>query len=138
MAEAQLISVVIPVYNEDANIAECLRRLARALQGRPYELLVCYDFDEDTTLSAIKAMPDCPPQVRLCRNDLGRGAAYAMQAGFQAARGQAIVTTMADLSDAPEAIPLMADKIFQGASVVSGSRYMRGTADHSLSAFFHA
>ena len=51
--------------------------------------------------------------------------AYALQAGFQAARGDVIVTTMADLSDPPEVIPAMVQKVRQeGADVVSGSRYM--------------
>jgi glycosyltransferase involved in cell wall biosynthesis len=121
------ISVVLPVYNEDANIAACLRGLWKALAAHEHEILVCYDFDEDKTLPAIAAMSDKPPTVRLVRNSLGRGAAFAIRAGFAAAEGDVVVTTMADLCDPPEVIPLMAEKIrAEGADVVAGSRYMRG------------
>jgi glycosyltransferase involved in cell wall biosynthesis len=121
-----LISLVLPVYNEGQNIGECLRRIERGLAGEPHEILVCYDMDEDTTLPAIAAMPDRPASVRLVKNTLGRGAPKAMRAGFAAARGDVIVTTMADLSDPPELVPRMAQMVRAGAEVVSGSRYMRG------------
>jgi glycosyltransferase involved in cell wall biosynthesis len=121
------ISVILPVYNEEGNIAACLRGLTRALQGEEHEILVCYDFDEDKTLPVIAAMQDKPASVKLVRNSLGRGVAFAIRAGLQAARGDVLVTTMADLSDPPEAIPAMARKIrIDGADVVSGSRYMKG------------
>ncbi|HZE97303.1 MAG TPA: glycosyltransferase [Planctomycetota bacterium] len=121
------ISVILPVYDEEGNIAACLRGLARALQGEEHEILVCYDFDEDKTLPAIAAMADKPASVKLVRNSLGRGVAFAIRAGLKAARGDVLVTTMADLSDPPDAIPAMARKIrVDGADVVSGSRYMKG------------
>ncbi len=125
----KIISIVLPVYNEGANIAETLRRLWSALEGCEHELLVCYDFDGDNTLPAIEGMPDKPPSLRLVKNTLGRGVAFAMRAGFAAARGDVIVVTMADLSDDPTAIVAMAAKIREeGADVVAGSRYMRGGA----------
>jgi len=120
------ISVVVPVYNEDRNIQPCLRALSEALAGREHEILVCYDFDGDTTLAAIEAMPDRPAGVRLVKNTLGAGVATAMRAGFAAAQGHVVVTTMADLSDPPSVIPAMADRIAAGAHVVSGSRYRKG------------
>jgi glycosyltransferase involved in cell wall biosynthesis len=121
-----LISLVLPVYNEGENIAECLRRIESGLSGEEHEILVCYDIDQDTTLPAIAAMPDRPSSVRLVKNEFGRGAPKAMRAGFAAARGDVIVTTMADLSDPPELVPRMAQLVRDGADVVSGSRYMRG------------
>ncbi|MBL8863798.1 MAG: glycosyltransferase [Planctomycetes bacterium] len=121
------ISVVLPVYNEAANIQACLRGLAAALEGVEHEILVCYDFEEDSTLPAIAAMEDAPKTLRLVRNDSGRGAANALRAGFRAATGDVVVTTMADLSDPPEVIPVMAEHLRQGGyAVVAGSRYMRG------------
>jgi dolichol-phosphate mannosyltransferase len=125
--DERLVSVVIPVYNEGENIQVCVRRLTKALADTPHELLVCYDFDEDTTLPALAAMPDRPPTIRLVRNSLGKGVANALVAGFAAARGDVVVTSMADLSDPPSVIPLMAAKIREeGADIVSGSRYMPG------------
>ncbi len=124
-AEA-LTTVVIPVYNEGPNIRTCVRRVHQALESLPHEILICYDFEGDTTLQALADMEDRPPTVRPVLNRLGRGAAFAMRAGFQEAGGDVVVTTMADLSDPPEVIPAMAERIRQGAAVVSGSRYMRG------------
>ncbi|OBK43391.1 glycosyltransferase [Mycobacterium sp. 1081908.1] len=125
--DQRLASVVIPVYNEGENIQVCVRRLTEALADTPHELLVCYDFDEDSTLPALDAMPDRPESVRLVRNSLGKGVANALIAGFAAARGDVVVTSMADLSDPPSVIPLMVAKIREeGADVVSGSRYMPG------------
>jgi dolichol-phosphate mannosyltransferase len=123
----RLVSVVLPVYNEGGNIQVCVRRLTEALAQTPHELIVSYDFDEDSTLPALAAMPDRPATVRLVRNSLGKGVANALIAGFAAARGDVIVTSMADLSDPPSVIPLMAAKIREeGADIVSGSRYMPG------------
>jgi len=124
---APCVSVILPVYNEEGNIAACLRGLSEALRDLEHEILVCYDFDEDKTLPAIAAMQDKPAAVKLVRNSLGRGVAFAIRAGLQAAVGDVLVTTMADLSDPPGVIPLMAKKIREeGADVVSGSRYMSG------------
>ncbi len=121
------ISLVVPVYNEHENIGACLRGLWSALSSTPHEILVCYDFDEDTTLAAIAAMPDAPPTVRLVKNTLGRGAANALRAGFAAATGDVVVTTMADLSDPPQDIPRMAALMRErNLAVVAGSRYVRG------------
>ncbi|KLO32782.1 glycosyltransferase [Mycobacterium haemophilum] len=122
----QLVSVVLPVFNEGENIQVCVRGLTEALAETPHELIVCYDYDEDSTLPALAAMPDRPTTVRLVRNSLGKGVANALIAGFAAARGDVIVSTMADLSDPPSVIPLMAAKIREGCDVVSGSRYMPG------------
>lgn len=124
---SQLISVVVPVYNEAGNIEPCLRGLWASLSEEPHEILVCYDFEEDDTLPAIAAMGDAPPTVRLVKNDLGRGAAFALRAGFAAALGDVVVVTMADLSDPPEPIVEMARLVREEhLAVVCGSRYMPG------------
>jgi hypothetical protein len=128
---ADRISVVLPVFNEQHNIAACLTGLERGLAGVEHEILVCYDFDEDTTLAGIRAMgADAPRSLRLVKNTLGRGPHNALKAGFAAASGDVVVTTMADLSDPPELIPVMAEKVRAGADVVSGSRYMPGGSQH--------
>lgn len=122
-----MISIVVPVYNEDENIYDCVRGLWGVLEHDSHEILICYDFDEDTTVAAIGRMPDRPPSVRLVRNRLGPGPANAIRAGVADAKGDVVVVTMADLSDPPSVIPAMVDRVRQGgADVVSGSRYMRG------------
>jgi len=123
----RLVSVVLPVYQEHENIGTCLRGLWAALKDSEHEILVCYDFEEDSTLGAIRAMPDAPPTIRLVKNHFGRGAANALRSGFAQAQGEVVVTTMADLSDPPEKILELAERMrASGAAIVSGSRYMRG------------
>jgi glycosyltransferase involved in cell wall biosynthesis len=93
-------SVVVPVYNEAANIgAFCAEAKAKLPPG--YELLICYDFDEDNTLPALEALPAAakPPVVRLVHNKLGRGVRFAIEAGMRAAEADIVLVTMADLSD---------------------------------------
>ena len=122
-----MISIVVPVYNEDENIYGCVNGLWNVLEHDSHEILICYDFDEDTTVAALGRMPDRPPSVRLVRNKLGPGPANAIRAGVADAKGDVVVVTMADLSDPPDVIPAMVDKVRRGgADVVSGSRYMRG------------
>jgi glycosyltransferase involved in cell wall biosynthesis len=120
-----LTSIIIPVYNESENIQQVLRKITESLQNEPHEILVVYDFDEDNTLPAIEQMADKPQNLRLIKNESG-GVLNAIKAGFLAASGDVIVTTMADLSDDPADIPAMVQKCREGASVVAGSRYVRG------------
>jgi 8-oxo-dGTP pyrophosphatase MutT (NUDIX family) len=119
-------SIVVPVYNEGENIGGLLRGLEKDVPGER-EILICYDFDADTTLPAIAAMNPPVAGVRLVRNDLGKGVVNAIRAGFKASRGRlGVVVTMADLSDPPDRIPALVERLRAGDDVVAGSRYMKG------------
>jgi dolichol-phosphate mannosyltransferase len=120
-------SVVLPVFNEGANIASYCRQAKTALPP-DYELLVCYDFEGDDTLPALEAIPadEKPARIRFIRNDLGRGVRYAIEAGMRAAGGPVVVVTMADLSDDLPIVNAMIRLAESGADVVCASRYMRG------------
>ena len=120
-------SVVLPVFNEGANIGEfCRCAVAELPPG--YELLVCYDFDEDDTLPALKELPagQKPHDVRLVKNDLGPGVRFAIEAGMRAARGPVVVVMMADLADDFSCVEQMVSRVEDGDDVVAASRYMRG------------
>lgn len=120
-------SVVVPVFNEAENIGPFCRAALDHLPS-PYELLVCYDFDGDTTLPALSALPvdQKPADVRHVLNDLGRGVRYAIDAGMRAARAPVVVVMMADLSDDFLKVDEMVRRVESGADVVCASRYMRG------------
>ncbi|MEO2031442.1 MAG: glycosyltransferase family 2 protein [Planctomycetaceae bacterium] len=120
-------SIVVPVFNEAAVIGQFCRR-ARAELPADYELLICYDFDEDDTIPALQSLPteQQPAGLRLIRNDLGRGVRYAIEAGMNAATASVVVVTMADLSDDWSRVLQMIELIESGADVVSASRYMKG------------
>lgn len=120
-----MISIVVPVYQEAANIEAFLRGVERQVR-EPHEILIVYDFPEDNTLPAIAAMQPSCPAVRLVLNTLGKGVLNALKAGFKASRGDVLVVMMADCSDEPKDVPAMAARIRGGADVVAGSRYARG------------
>jgi len=124
-AAAPLTSLVVPVYNEADNIVAFLRDVEREVR-EPHEILIVYDFPEDSTLPAIAAMnPPCSA-VRLVHNTLGRGVLNALKAGFAASRGDVVVVMMADRSDEPRDVAALTRLVRAGADVAAGSRYMRG------------
>jgi glycosyltransferase involved in cell wall biosynthesis len=120
-----MISLVVPVFNEADNIVPFLRDVQAAVH-EPHEILLVYDFAEDTTLPAVAAMQPPCRQVRLVHNTIGRGVLNALQAGFKASGGDVVIVMMADRSDEPMAVEPMAKLVRDGADVVAGSRYMRG------------
>ena len=120
------VSIVLPVYNEGANIEWVLRGIDEKVQARPREVLIVYDFEEDDTLPAVRVLQELIPGLRLQRNDLGRGVLKAIRAGFAAARAPYVVVMMADGSDEPEAVDVMLAHARGGADLVAASRYMPG------------
>jgi dolichol-phosphate mannosyltransferase len=123
--EARL-SVVCPVYNEGANIGRQLDELARGISV-PMEVLLVYDRDDDDTLPVARAKARALPfEVRLVKNQFGRGALNAIKTGFIEARCEAILVVMADLSDDLRAVAPMYRLLGEGHDVVCGSRYMPG------------
>lgn len=120
-------SIVLPVFNEGANIGQFCRRAAAELPPG-YELLVCYDFDDDDTLPALAGLPadEKPHDVRPVKNDLGPGVRYAIEAGMRAASAPVVLVMMADLADDFACVEEMVSRVEQGVDVVASSRYMRG------------
>jgi glycosyltransferase involved in cell wall biosynthesis len=120
-------SVVVPVYNEGANIARFFDRAIAELPADG-EILVCYDFDGDDTIPAIAALAPAriPAAMRLVKNDLGRGVRFAIEAGMRAARAPVVVVMMADLSDDFPKAEAMIRQVEEGATISCASRYMKG------------
>lgn len=120
-------SIVVPVYNEAANIASLMRAMRDQIPA-DFEILIVYDFDGDSTIPALAQLGESerPALVRTVRNDLGRGVRFAIEAGMRAARAPVVIVSMADLSDEYAAIPEMVRRAEAGAAVVCASRYMKG------------
>lgn len=119
------LTVVIPVYRE-GEAARAVIEAAAQRVGPDDEVLVVHDEPDDPTVAVVDDIRRTRPQVRALENRLGRGPALALRAGFQAARGRAVVVTMADASDDPDDIPRMLEAVRRGWDVVCGSRYMAG------------
>jgi dolichol-phosphate mannosyltransferase len=119
------LSIVLPVYNEGETVEPILRALAGSV-ATAHELIVVYDFDEDTTVPVVARLTAEIPQLRGHRNDLGRGVLNAMKAGIATARGEYVLISMADGSDEPHLVDAMVALARDGADVVAASRYMPG------------
>lgn len=120
-------SVVVPVYDEAANISPFCHRATAELPP-DFELLVCYDREGDSTLSALTALPadEKPARLRLVRNDLGPGVRWAIEAGMRAAQAPVVLVSMVDQSDDYRIVEAMLRRAEAGTAVVCASRYMPG------------
>ena len=101
------VSVVIPVYNEEANLADLVARVGGAMQrsGKSFELICVDDGSRDGSAAALEALAADRPWLKplyLIRN---YGQSAALQAGFDAAQGEIIVTLDGDLQNDPEDVP---------------------------------
>ena len=119
------LSIVLPVYNEPDNIGPTLRGIQAEVRTS-HEVLVVYDFDADTTVPVVRELQAEMPEVRLHRNDLGRGVLNAMRAGMADARAPLVLISMADGSDEMDRVDEMVRLGREGAAVVAASRYMKG------------
>ena len=129
MAE-KLLSIVLPVYNEGENIREALTRILEKVKI-PCEILIVYDFEEDTTLPVLASFlaenTVKEGKIKKVRNAYGRGVLYAIKTGLEQAQNVYITVTMADLCDPPEVIEEMVKKAEEeNCDIVCASRYMKG------------
>jgi dolichol-phosphate mannosyltransferase len=120
-----LVSIVVPVYNEDEAIVACLDRLVDSVTS-PCEILVVYDSLDDTTRVPAEKYALEDPRVVPTLNTAGRGPAHAIRFGIAAARGDVVVVTMADGSDDASQVDQLARLIRRGTVVAAASRYVKG------------
>src|ERR1700716_4165318 len=125
-AQTPALRVSVPVVKEGENVKPTLRGIVQNTKTRPLEVLVVYDFDEDSTVPVVKKLQEELPQLRLHKNTLGRGVLNAMKSGLRGARAQYVLITMGDGSDNPADIDPKYELGRGGAAVVAGSRYMSG------------
>ena len=126
-----LISVVVPLYNEEGNVAELIGRITAIMNdvarahGDAYEIVAVNDGSRDATLAMLRALRLAEP--RLVIVDLSRnfGHQIAATAGLDAARGDAVVLMDGDLQDPPELIEQFVDKWREGYDVVYATRKTR-------------
>jgi glycosyltransferase involved in cell wall biosynthesis len=130
-----LLSVIIPVYNEELTVGNVIDRVKLAMQqtGLKYELIVVDDHSYDRSL---KVAREHSSKLYSLKQHLGKG--YALRAGFAQAKGDIIITIDSDGSHRPEELlrvltPVLKDK----ADLVIGSRYLnqKNVAARKLNAF---
>lgn len=115
------ISVVIPLYNEEDNIAKLQQELDTALSGIEHEIVFVDDGSKDQTVARVQRSP----RVRLLEFEKNTGQSAAMYAGIHAAKGDIIVLLDGDLQNDPADIPKLMAEIERGADLVCGYRAKR-------------
>jgi dolichol-phosphate mannosyltransferase len=120
-----LLSVVAPVYNEEATIDEFYGRVCAALDGLEFELVLVDDGSSDDSPAMLERLSDNDPRVRVVYLSRNFGHQTALTAGLDHARGDAVVMLDADLQDPPELIPKMLDHWRTGCDVVYAVREQR-------------
>ncbi|GKT03636.1 glycosyltransferase family 2 protein [Furfurilactobacillus entadae] len=122
-----LISIVMPVYNEEALIMKTLRTVQGFINQRPerYEVIFVDDGSSDTTIDKLKKASAFYPDMRLIRFSRNFGHQLAITAGIRYATGDAVVVMDADLQDPPAVIGDMINAWQRGADVVYGQRSQR-------------
>ncbi len=130
-----LLSIIIPVYNEELTIGDIIDRTVKVMQqsGLNFEVIVIDDRSYDKSLEVAK---ERNARIFTLKQHLGKG--YALRAGFAQTKGDIIVTIDSDGSHKPEELPeVLAPILEDKADLVIGSRYMnhKKVAARKLNAF---
>lgn len=118
------ISVVVPCYNEGADITSFLDRLFDSIT-MPCEVLAVYDSADDSTLPHLESYAAKDPRVVPTFNTYGLGPACALHFGLDHAQAPIVVVTMADGSDDPQQVEQLARLVERGVVVAAASRYVK-------------
>jgi dolichol-phosphate mannosyltransferase len=127
---SEKLSIVIPAYNEEKNIAKCINELQAILRAHyeiPYEIIVVNDSSKDDTEAVVRAEMAIDMAVRIVNRTPPGGFGRAIRSGMEAVKGDIVVVYMADLSDSPEDVVAYYRKIREGYDCVFGSRFIKGS-----------
>src|SRR3989442_7907247 len=124
---AHVISVVVPVHDEERSVALLYDELRSALEPLdvPWETIFVDDGSTDGTFAALTRLHNAEQNVRVVRLRRNFGKAAALVAGFDQARGETVVTIDGDLQDDPTEIPRLLAKLDEGFDLVSGWKARR-------------
>ncbi len=127
MKDSFLLSVVIPVYYEEAVVQACYRELKQVMHdnGWMYELIFVNDGSKDQTLELLKEIAQSDSQVKIIDFSRNFGHQVAVTAGVFHSQGDVVVIIDADLQDPPYVIQQMVEKWQEGYDVVYGKRKKR-------------
>ncbi len=129
-----MLSAVIPVYNEAESLGDLCAELAEVARERQYDVEYIFvdDGSTDGSWQEIERLASQDPRVRGIRFRRNFGKAAALDAGFQAARGEFVFTLDADLQDDPHEIPRFLEQMDAGLDLVSGWKQVRHDPWHKV------
>lgn len=123
--DAFLLSVVVPLYNEEENVTPLLEKLIPAVSNFSYEILLVNDGSSDNTIEKVKEYTKTNKAIKLISFVRNFGHQMALTAGYKLAKGDCVVTLDADLQDPPSLITEMVDKWCEGYKIVYAKREKR-------------
>ena len=119
-----LLSIVIPLYNEEENVVLLTQKIHKNLNGYRYQIIYVDDFSSDDTRKKIMGLQD--PKIHLIELKKNYGQSLALAAGIDHAEGEFIITMDGDLQNDPSDIPEMLHyAVNEGFDVVTGIRQKR-------------
>lgn len=123
----ELLSIVVPVYNEETTVRSVIERLLAIDLPVPREILVVNDGSTDGTRGVLDGIPEVPSILRIIHAPVNAGKGRAIRTGFEQARGTIVAIQDADLELDPAQLADLVAPILAGESkVVYGSRFLRG------------
>lgn len=125
-SEGKAISVIVPTYGERDNIKPLVERIAQALSGREYEVIVVDDSSPDGTAEAARGLGEAYPVEVIVRTGK-RGLSPAVLEGFRHARGSILAVMDGDLQHPPELLPEMLSRLDEADFVVASRRCKGGS-----------
>src|ERR1041385_3927414 len=123
-----MLSIVVPVHNEERSILPLYDRLTAVLEQlhRPYEILFVDDASTDRSFELLANLVETDGHLKVIRLRRNFGQTAALSAGFHEAKGDVIIAMDGDLQHAPEDIPALLQKVDEGYDIASGWRKNRG------------
>jgi len=131
------LSVVVPVYNEAATIANVIKTVLD--QPLVQELIVVDDASKDETWEALQAVAQENPCVKLFRHEINQGKGAALRTGFSKATAPIVMVQDADLEYDPSEYSALVRPILSGkADIVFGSRFLGSAGSHRVLYYWHS
>ena len=121
----ELISIVIPVYNEEASLPALFTRLFPVMKAYTHEIIFINDGSQDATHEILSQEAKTNPNVRVIDLMQNSGQHRAIMKGFESSRGALIITMDADLQNPPEEIPRLIEQYEHGHDVIGTIRMKR-------------
>src|SRR6202051_2782047 len=124
MEFTNMLSIVIPIHNEEPSILPLYDRLTVVMESihKPYEIIVVDDASTDRSFDLLANLVETDARMKVVRLRRNFGQTAALSAGFDEAQGGVIVSLDGDLQHAPEDIPALLGKIEEGYDIASGWR----------------
>lgn len=124
----ELLSIVVPVYNEEATIGPVIERLLSIELPIPREILVVNDGSTDGTRDVLDRLPPAGDRLRIVHAEVNGGKGRAIRTGFEQARGTIVAIQDADLELDPAQLADLVEPILAGTTnAVYGSRFLEGS-----------